>query len=119
MRSLLLSLVLVVGCAPAAQAEEPKTQVQHYQAKVHDVEVAPGLFVTPMDFPCGNGNTMCTDGQLCFNGDCLTFCGSHECFVEIETAFDNSGICPSQDPAPPESLTSAERFRRMKRNQHR
>lgn len=115
MRYLLLSLLLI-GCAPA-RAEEPKAQVQRYQPKAHDVEVAPGVFITPFDFLCGNGNTYCADSQICYNGNCLTICGSHECFIEMETAYDNATICPSDPPPQDPPMTSWQRLKRMKHRQ--
>ena len=106
MRFLLLSLLLI-GCAPA-QAEEPKA------ASPVAVEVMPGVFVTPFDFPCGNGNTMCSDGALCINGDCITVCGTHECFVEIEAGYDAANVCPAQAPV----FKSAEKLRALKAQHH-
>lgn len=104
---LLLSLLLV-GCVPA-QAEEPKA------ASPMAVEVMPGVFVTPFDFPCGNGGTMCGDAQICFNGNCLTICGSHECFIEMETAYDSAEICPQDSPP---MTTTMKKWRALK-SQHR
>lgn len=90
MKNLMMLVVLVVcGCqvapGPVVKATRPAGAV----------EAAPGLFVTPFDQPCGDGNVVCADDQLCLNGDCIDLCGTQTCFNDLAAAWSGQNCLPA------------------------
>jgi len=57
---------------------------------VHQDAIDDSPDMTPPSGQCGNGNMVCAPDQVCFNGDCLTLCGSPSCWMQMQAAW---GMC--------------------------
>lgn len=60
-------------------------------APAHRSEAIDAPDMSPPGVLCGNGNVYCAPDELCYNGNCITICGTHACWQKLQTAWGQCG----------------------------
>lgn len=90
MRLLLAAACLLLALGAVSLAESQAAQHRRL-APARNPRMRP-FDAEPNGEQCGNGNTYCTDGEVCTQGhDCVVVCGLALCWQEMQDSWSD---CP-------------------------